>query len=236
MAGEIFLVVAGISAILFILLLYINLRKKNKYQVKVSFKSDRDKRGYVKPLIILISLIILLGIISTIGYYILNQSYSELIEQKNSLENLLINADNQLIEKNISLINFQTQLSNYQNIIADNNTKLQELKSGDEYHLHNPTFNEVMEFLENNGKTGIFKMITNAKNQGIRCAYVQIRLKEGMYELIGFNIIDHDMIYFEPETHYKVNPAIGTDYFHCVEGQPYSSYDEILIVDILFIW
>ncbi len=236
MAGEIFLVIAGISAILFILFLYINFRKKNKYQVKVRFEQDRHKRGYTKPLIILILLIVMLGLISAIGYYILNQSYSELAVQKNSLENELNNANNQLIGKNLSLLNFQNQLIDYQNYIVENNSKLQELRSGDKYHLHDSTYNEVMEFLEYNGKSSIFEIITNAKNQGIRCAYVQILLIEDMYTLIGFNTIDQGMIYFEPETHYKVNPKIGKDYFLCVEGQPYGSYYEAMIKDILLIW
>jgi hypothetical protein len=44
------------------------------------------------------------------------------------------------------------------------------------------------------------------------------------------------MIYFEPETLFRVNPEIGKDYFLCVEGQPYDSNDEYIIEDILLIW
>jgi hypothetical protein len=243
MTGEILLVIAGICAILLIIPLYLmHKKKKNKYQVKVKFKPDK-KRGYVKPLIAIIFLIMLLGVITYIGHTIFTQSYLDITNKKNSLElelnileSKLDKANNQLIEKNNSYDKLQTQLIDYQNYVVENRSMLQELKSGDKYQLHDPTYSEVIEFLEDFSITESFEMVNYTKNQGIRCAYVHIRLTEGMYELIGFNTIDQGMIYFEPETLFRVNPEIGKDYFLCVEGQPYDSNDEYIIEDILLIW
>jgi len=126
----------------------------------------------------------------------------------------------------------------YFNIIKakyqENTSELNKLEIGDKYHLHDPIYEEVLNFIEQDDSS-LREMIDNAKNQGIRCAYVLIYTGSGQYPIIGFNTIDNGMVYFEDGTDYQVIPEIGKTYTDCVVGNPYlPSYT--LITDILFIW
>jgi hypothetical protein len=120
--------------------------------------------------------------------------------------------------------------------LEKNGSELKQLKSGDKYHLHNPIFKEVEEFILKDYSTNELASVENAKNQGIRCAYVLVYVdSSGMYPLVGFNTLDKGMVYFETKTDYRVIPEIGKSYTSCVVGNPYaSSVDSI--TDILAIW
>jgi hypothetical protein len=188
----------------------------------------------VKASIILIVFIVLLATVPAGGYYILNQSYSELKHEKQNLENELEITLDQLNDSNVELSQLETEIEQYESSLQENISRLQPLKSGDECHLHDPVWSEVLEFLESNEDTDIKKMIDNAKKQGIRCAYVN-----AVYELLGFNTLDYGMVYLEPATYYLVYPEIGANYFNCVYEQPYESSlseDEYTITEILVMW
>lgn len=187
----------------------------------------------IKTSVILIVIIVLLATVSAGGYYTLNLSYSELKNEKQSLENDLKITLDQLNGSNVELSQLETELEQYESSLQENISKLQELKSGNEYLLHDPIWSEVYEFLENNNNFDIRIMIDNLKNQGIRCAYVN-----AVYDLLGFNTLDYDMVYLEPTTYYLVYPEIGANYFDCVYEQPYGYFpgDEYTIIEILVMW
>ena len=205
------------------------------------FEKAKEKKNnkIVKISIILAIIIILLNVVSAGGYFILDQSYSELTEEKQDLEDKLTTTQNNLNNTNHTLALTETELEQVNNSLQENNSELQQLESGDKYHLHDPTWNEVLEFLENNNETDIQKMIDNAKNLGLRCAYVTIGMEMGMLELIGFYTLDYDMVYLEPTTYYLVYPKVGSNYYDCVENQPYGpstpEYND-KIFEILIVW
>jgi len=194
----------------------------------------------VKVSIILIVIIVLLATVSAGGYYVLNQSYSELKHEKQCLENEVKITMNQINNSNVKLNQTEIELEQHEISLQENTSKLQELKSGDKYHLHDPLWSEVLEFLHYNEETDIQKMIDDAKNQGLRCAYVEVIMELGVFELLGFNTLDYDMVYLEYDTYYLVYPEIGLYYFDCVEDLPYGhsipEYNDMMITKILVMW
>lgn len=175
-------------------------------------------------------------------------------------EGEMISSIDYKIEK--SLLNLTLEQSNVKSAInnlnnanmklQENQTMLNNLKLGDDYYLHDPTYKEVMEFLKSNSCSSEKEMIEKAKIKGIRCAYVMvyvggisiaevnggdtISFGGGMYPLIGFNIVDRGMMYYEVNTEYQVMPVVGQDYTNCVVGDPYLPGINDTITDILEIW
>jgi len=123
----------------------------------------------------------------------------------------------------------------------------------DQLHLHNPTFDEVLRFLAadiTDSKTFIegeyvcthFGRDVNdaAETQGIKCAVVWICFPQKGHTIIGFNTVDKGMVYFEPQSDERVRPAIGKEFWQCIEPKPSyyyekPSYDDT-IVDIVIVW
>jgi len=190
----------------------------------------------MKIIKLLVIIIVITATVSASGYYIMDLSYSELIHEKQSLENDLEITMDQINNSNVELNQIETELEQHEIRLQENTSKLQELKSGDKYHLHDPLWSEALDFLYyTNEETDIQKIIENAKNQGIRCAYVK-----AVYDLLGFNTLDFGMIYLEPVTYYIVYPEIGSNYFDCVYEQPYGSPfpedNEYIIDEIMIVW
>ena len=140
--------------------------------------------------------------------------------------------NNEIIQSNEKIVIYKTQLEK-------NINQLSNWQSGNKYELYNPPFEKVEQFIQNNTVTTATETINRAKEQGIRCALVQIIMGDQlqMYELIGFNTINQDMVYFEYKTKYQVNPIISERYSDCVVGKPYKIIPfNDTIVDILTIW
>jgi len=125
-----------------------------------------------------------------------------------------------------------------ENAISQNQSILDELKKGDEYTLHDPLYEEVQAFLENN-YSNAHETILQAKNIGLRCAYVQVIISENLLvrELIYFNTIDNGEILFEIGSYNQVNPIIGEKYSECfIIGQLDKEVYNQEIKDIIIIW
>jgi len=80
----------------------------------------------------------------------------------------------------------------------------------------------------------------NAEQEGIRCAFVDMRYPDGGHSIIAFNTIDEGLVYFEAQNDERVRPVIGKRYYQCREAGPgyyYEppSYDDT-ITDMLVIW
>jgi len=138
-------------------------------------------------------------------------------------------------------ISFNYNESNYNLVQAQKNlqesyNQLESLKSGNVYNLHNPTLEEVREFISNDNNVDIDKILQNAKSKGIRCAYVECLFNtKNMVLLIGFNTINNGMIYFD-EKDYNVYPLVGKIYEECVEGEPYFLSTDNIIIKIRVTW
>ncbi len=80
----------------------------------------------------------------------------------------------------------------------------------------------------------------NAENEGLRCAFVEIRYPDGGHSIIAFNTTDEGLIYFEPQSDEIVKPVVGKRYYKCIETKPGYRYEkppyDDTIVDILVIW
>jgi hypothetical protein len=121
------------------------------------------------------------------------------------------------------------------------------------FYLHNPTFDEVISFLQED-KTDSNPYIedkyvcthfardvnNNAEDQGIRCAFVDIRFPLSAHAIVAFDTTDQELVYFDPITDERVRPVIGKQYWRCVEPKPGYYYQkppfDDTILDIVVIW
>jgi len=80
----------------------------------------------------------------------------------------------------------------------------------------------------------------SAEQEGLRCAFVELRYLEKGHTIIAFDTIDKGLVYFEPQTDEVVKPVIGKRFYQCIEPRPGYYYEEPphddTIMDILVIW
>jgi hypothetical protein len=143
-------------------------------------------------------------------------------------------------------------LSNVKGELQATEQKLSAIQT-DMFHLHNPTFEEAVSFLRDD-KTDSNEYVedtfvcshfahavnNNAENQGIRCAFVDIRYPELGHAIVAFDTTDKGLVYFDPITDERARPVVGKEYWRCIEpraGYYYEkpSFDDT-IIDILVIW
>ena len=205
----------------------------------------RRKKG-IKLLAIFSILLIMFSLIYFFEKEMLKSVKHNIDSIRNDISNKLkeIDSKNEQVDltkiniynKQIEINSTNEQLNLKESQLEKNSSDLQQLKSGDEYHLHDPIFKEVKEFIQRDYSTNELTLVENAKNQGIRCAYVLVYAgSSGMYPLVGFNTLDKGMVYFEAKTDYRVTPEIGKSYTSCVVDNPYVP-SVGLITDILPIW
>lgn len=127
---------------------------------------------------------------------------------------------------------------------------------GHGYTLRDPTYKEAVSFLKedktsnneyNDDDYGVYvcshfsrDVCNNAEAEGLRCAFVELRLAESGHAIVGFDTVDEGLVYFEPITDERVNPDMGKRYYQCIEpraGYYYEKPDfDDTILDILVIW
>ena len=124
---------------------------------------------------------------------------------------------------------------------------------GHGYTIKDPTYKQAIKFLKED-ETDKNKFVediyvcshftrdvcNNAENEGLRCAFVEIRYSDGGHSIIAFNTTDEGLVYFEPQSDEIVKPVVGKRYYKCVEPKPGYRYEkpsfDDTIVDILVIW
>jgi hypothetical protein len=154
------------------------------------------------------------------------------------------------VEAELQLTN--DNLSNVEAELADTKDRLDAVEA-DALHLHNPTFEEALDFLERD-RTDANEYIegeyvcshfaadvnNNAEKQGIRCALVDVRFPDSGHAIIAFETTDEGLVYFEPLTDDRVRPVIGKRYYRCIEPEPGYIYSKPsfndTIEDIVVIW
>jgi len=189
-------------------------------------------------------LIFSIFILSTAGLYF---GHLKGLESKIRREKGLLEEELRALEETRSLLS--EKLENIALAIRELETEKENL-AGDEYHLRDPLFSEAQELVLNQAfeplenlfvLSPLGQLLYQAKKRGIRCCYVAVVVENlrsgerGQYELIGFNTLDKGMVYFEPNTGYRVFPEIGRPYTDCVEGLPYSS-PELVINKVVTAW
>ncbi|MFC1949528.1 hypothetical protein ACFLW0_05090 [Chloroflexota bacterium] len=127
---------------------------------------------------------------------------------------------------------------------------------GHGYTLKDPTLSEVTAFLRADRTNeneyigddyGVYvcshyarDICNNAEQEGIRCAYVELRYPDSGHAIIAFNTVDFGLVYFEPQSDERANPVTGKRYYQCIVPNPDTyyvqpDYDDT-IMDILVIW
>jgi len=166
----------------------------------------------------------------------------ELTEEIEDADDLLSDIQEELELTNISL--------------QENISELDNLKSGNNYDLHDPTYNEVVSFIAQD-KTNEEEYIedvfdceqfaqqvnTNAENIGIRCAYVVIYFDgtNAGHGIVGFNTVDRGMVYIEPQSDEWVeNLTVGNDFWtDCIVPNGNYYYEEApndTVKEVLLFW
>lgn len=201
----------------------------------------RKRKSPTKKLISLVVIIVFLFLIKYVEAEMIKNFDSEIEKSSSSL-----------IVEELKVESANNDLNNTNKNLQENISTLNELKSGDEYHLHDPTYDEVIDFLNSYSSSSEKQMVEKAKSKGLQCAYVMayvggisiaeadggdtFSLGGGMYPLIGFDTVDRGMMYYEVDTEYQVIPVVGRDYTDCVVGDPYLPGIFDNITDLLEIW
>lgn len=194
-----------------------------------------------------------------IGWGFAQQDLDAAQTEVSSLKATLESTENELSAAKDELLTIKTELEDTKHYLSNVEDELQATKlrlsalQTDIFHLHNPTLEEVTNFLRED-KTDSNEYVvdtyvcshfardvnTNADSQGIRCAYVDVRYPDSAHAIIAFNTIDNGLVYFDPSTDDRVRPIMGKEYWRCIEPKPGYYYEkpsfDDTIVDILVIW
>ena len=168
------------------------------------------------------------------------------------LESELQGVAEDLADESAELQSTQSSLSDMEAELEVTKARLLAIES-DAFHLHNPTFEEALDFLDKD-RTDSHDYIegeyvcshyaadvnNNADEKGIRCAMVDIRFPDSAHAAIAFETVDEGLVYFDPITDDRVRPVIGKRYYKCIEPEPGYKYERPsfndTIEDIVVIW
>ncbi len=181
----------------------------------------------------------------------LNKSYVEidgLIEIRGTLIEQLVSADD-MIDETVRILNETRFIMRSANeTIVGLRTEIASARNGSSYHLHDPTYAEMKDFLvadpvnTTTYQQGFYvcrhfakDMKNNAALRGIRSAYVEFygprtdNMTQGYTDwkghcMVGFDTTDRGFIYIEPQSDKEKTVEIGLD------------YGTIHILDLLIIW
>ena len=179
---------------------------------------------------------------------------SNLISYVSYMENITVELTEEIEDTNDLLSGVRGELELTNISLQENISELENLKSGNNYDLHDPTYNEVVSFITQDKTNdeeyieGVFdceqfsqQVNTNAENIGIRCAYVVIYFDgtDAGHGIVGFNTVDQGMIYIEPQSDEWVeNLTVGNDFWtDCIvpngnyyyEDSPNDTVKEVLL-------
>jgi len=146
------------------------------------------------------------------------------------------------------------ELTERETELADLQISYEGLMTGHGYTIKDPTYNEMMRFLraDDTDKTKYIEdkyecvefstdLCNGAEEEGIRCAYVNIRFPDGRgHAIVAFNTIDKGLTYVEPQFDDLVSVEIGKYFHKCIvpkAGYYYEKpdYDDT-IEKVLVVW
>lgn len=217
--------------------------------------SEKQKIAFIALTVVLAVGIIFCGVGWRLAQQDLDSATAELSKASTALE-----SDNkELPEAEDELLAIQAELQGTKDYLAEVEAELRDTKArlsaieADAFHLHNPTFEEAVSFLEED-KTDSNEYVedeyvcshfagdvnNNAESQGIRCALVDIRFPKSAHAIIAFDTTDEGLVYFDPVTDERVRPIMGKEYWRCIEPRPGYQYKkpsfDDTILDIVIIW
>ena len=111
----------------------------------------------------------------------------------------------------------------------------------DFYFVYNPTYDEVLALLLEQGNASALEIHDYAEAHGLRSAYVRVEINrqagEGkiwVYRLVAFDTMDRKLIIIEPVTHKIVHLEIGQGFLKQNGFSPIAFED--IITKVTFIW
>jgi len=171
-----------------------------------------------------------------------------------SLTDQVYNLSSTLNNTNNEIIILKEKWAETNNTLDEKDVEIENLRTGNKYELHDPTYNEVASFIASDTtdeipfdfdtfdcENYVLEINNNAEDQGIRCSMVVMYFdgSDTGHAIVGFNTVDRGMVYVEPQTDDWVeNLEIGNDYWtECVvpkpgyvyNEEPYDTINEILI-------
>ena len=224
----------------------------------------------------LVALIVVLvvGIFYFVGrWQLTEQDFAMAMAELSSTQAVLAVSEEELLSTKSELTTLKSELESNSDYLSGMEAELQLTKDGlsnlevelantearlaameaDSLHLHNPTLEEALDFLERD-KTDTNEYLedeyvcshfaadinNNADKKGIRCALVDVRFPDSGHAIVAFDTADEGMVFFEPLTDDIVRPVIGKRYYRCVEPKPGYIYEkpsfDDTIEDIVLIW
>ena len=169
-----------------------------------------------------------------------------------SLQTTVENQASELTAAQDELQGTEDYLSTVEDELEANALKLSAIQTNP-FNLHNPTFQEALDFLtEDKTDANEYKepnyvcshfardVNNNADSQGIRCAYVDIRYPQQAHAIIAFDTTDEGLVYFDPVSDERVRPVIDEAYWQCIEPSPGYYYEkppfDDTIMDVVVTW
>ena len=221
---------------------------KAKDVIRTKNYPETPKEIDKKSLVFKITGVILVIVLLFSLWLVYNQT-NEALDQNSKLSSISTNIEN--IENQLNSVNadISSTETNIQTVYA----KIQLLKSGAKYDLHNPTYSEVTSFLakdKTNSNTYSLSSYTcayfskdvnnNAESKGIRCAYVELSFPGIGHAIVAFETTDKGLVYFEPQYDARANIELGKKFYTCLANRPgyrwvAPSYDDT-IEDIVQFW
>ena len=207
------------------------------------------------------SIIVILVVFLLLIIYLTNNQTDSMFNEIQSIETELSNTNSKLIDKvqeitiqSYTISSLEDQIQTLELELEESNTELEQLKSGNKYEIHDPTYSEVVVFMSQDQTNTLpyddeifncadYSSITNnnAENQGIRCCVISLYFHVSAHQIIGFNTTDRGMIYYEPQTDERVeNLEMGKQYWtECIKPNPgydYTDAPDDTIKDIFYYW
>lgn len=217
----------------------------------------------MKKIAAIISIFAVLGTVGFFGYNHMKDLEQDLSDSQQKISNLRENVDmkdsrienlnEQIGSLNQEIFLRENTIENLEEKISAVKSELQSLKKGDRYDLHDPTYSEVEDFLQDD-KTDQNEYIEgeyicvdyasdvnkNAMKEGIQCAFVDIRFPASAHAIVAFNTTDEGLIFVEPQND-TIIPDLeqGQEYYQILDkhtSQNFVGSSNDLIQRIIIVW
>lgn len=171
-----------------------------------------------------------------------------------SIKDELQSAETELANTLDSLDTIQAELDEKEIELTELQIDYDGLMAGHGYTIKDPTYGEMMRFLEDDDTdeaeyikdeyecTGFATDLCNrAEEKGIRCAYVTIKFPGGRgHTIVAFDTIDKGLTYIEPQYDDLVEIEIGKSFYKCVVPKGSYTYEkpayDDTIEEVLVAW
>ncbi len=188
----------------------------------------------MKTAALIVSVCLLLGSLGFLGYeyFQMRENSGERKEQIATLKQNIEVLEENLAYKEVLVSQLEDNLENTQSRLTTVKSELQELRDGSRFELHNPTYNEVRNFIQED-ETDENEYIkdeyvcvdfasdvnNNAQEEGIRTAFVDIRFESGAHAILAFQTVDRGLIYVEPQNDAIITTDLqaGQEYYKVLD-------------------